>query len=316
MSMDGTELLAVRALYDAQMRRGAQPDSASARVERVGAVVRQTVSGPGWNGVVWSDLDAGTADAEIAAQIAHFAGRAKAGEATDFEWKLYDHDRPADLGERLRAAGFVPEPTETLLVARTADLAALPVRPPEGITLRVVTDEAGVDLMMEAHRRAFATESPGSGNRCSACCGTPRTPSRPSSRWRATPRSARPGWKCRGSLVRGALGRRHRSRVARARHLPPPGRPPRPAGGGPRHRVPPGGRDGGQPTDPGTAGVQGAGSDGSVRVGGLKQGPAGPFRPSGRTGRIMHMERISPPAPEASAKRSAPTSTSTAPPSR
>lgn len=160
MTMDDAELVKVRALYDSQMRRGAQPDSASARVERVGAVVRQTVSGPGWNGVVWSDLDAGTADAEIAAQIAHYAGRAKAGEATDFEWKLYDHDRPADLGERLRAAGFVPEPAETLLVARTADLAALPVRPPEGITLRVVTDEAGVDLMMEAHGRAFASESP------------------------------------------------------------------------------------------------------------------------------------------------------------
>ncbi|MEV7519920.1 GNAT family N-acetyltransferase [Streptomyces sp. NPDC091371] len=154
--MDLDELVKVRALFDSEMREGVQPDSAEARVERVGAVVRHTVPGLGWNGVVWSDLDEGTADAEIAAQVAFFSGR----EDPEFEWKLYDYDRPADLGDRLRAAGFVAEPAETVLVARTSDLAALPVEPPEGITLRVVEDEAGVDLMMEAHHRAFGTERP------------------------------------------------------------------------------------------------------------------------------------------------------------
>lgn len=159
--MDRDDLLEVRALYDAQMRRGAQPDSDLARVERVGAVVRYTTPGrQGWNGVLWSELDEGNADAEIAAQIAHFGQRARSGQPADFEWKLYDYDRPADLAQRLRAAGFVPEPPETLLVARTADLARLPVEPPEGITLRVVRDEAGVDLMMEAHARAFGVERP------------------------------------------------------------------------------------------------------------------------------------------------------------
>ncbi|MFF3858865.1 GNAT family N-acetyltransferase [Streptomyces sp. NPDC002209] len=154
--MDADELLKVRAQYDREMRRDALPDATGARVERAGAVVRQTVPGPGWNGVLWSDLDEETADAEIAAQVAYFAGRG----AEDFEWKLYDHDRPADLGDRLRAAGFVPEPAETLLVGRVDELAALPVEPPEGITLRVVTDEAGVDLMMDVHAKAFGTERP------------------------------------------------------------------------------------------------------------------------------------------------------------
>ncbi|MFF1559512.1 GNAT family N-acetyltransferase [Streptomyces sp. NPDC058279] len=162
--MDRDDVMRVRALYDAEMRRDARPDSAEARVERVGAVVRQTMPGPlGWNAVLWSELDEENADAEIAAQIAHFGQSGQfpgAGQPAGFEWKLYDYDRPADLGERLRAAGFVPEPPETLLVARTADLAALPVEPPEGITLRVVRDEAGVDLMMEAHARAFGTERP------------------------------------------------------------------------------------------------------------------------------------------------------------
>ncbi|WP_412079235.1 GNAT family N-acetyltransferase [Streptomyces xanthophaeus] len=155
--MNAEELLKVRDLYDAEMRRGAQADAAHARVERVGAVVRQTVPGPGWNAVLWSDLDEESADAEIAAQVAFFAGREVPSE---FEWKLYGHDRPADLGQRLRAAGLVPEPAETLMVARVADLAELPVEPPEGITLRTVTDEAGVDLMMEVHTGAFGAEHP------------------------------------------------------------------------------------------------------------------------------------------------------------
>ncbi|MFJ3979621.1 GNAT family N-acetyltransferase [Streptomyces sp. NPDC090021] len=154
--MDRDELLKVRARFDAEVREGAQADGGDALLERVGPVVRQSVPGPGWNGVLWSDLGAGTADAQIAAQVAFFAGRGCA----DFEWKLYGHDRPADLGDRLRAAGFVPEPPETLMVGLVAELAQLPVEPPEGITLRVVTDEAGVDLMMEVHARAFGTERP------------------------------------------------------------------------------------------------------------------------------------------------------------
>ncbi len=155
-TMDLDELLKVRARYDAEMREGAQRDGTQARVERAGRVVRQSVTGLGWNGVVWSDLDQETADAEIAAQVAFFSG----ADCPEFEWKLYDYDHPADLGDRLRAAGFVPEPPETLMVGRTADLAQLPAEPPEGITLRVVTDEAGVDLMMEVHAKAFGTERP------------------------------------------------------------------------------------------------------------------------------------------------------------
>lgn len=143
---------AVLSLFDRDMREGAQPDGPDARVERIGGVVRQVASARGWNGVVWSDLDETDADAAIAAQVAYFSGLGH-----EFEWKVYGHDRPADLGQRLGAAGFTPEPEETLMIAEVAGL-DLDAEPPEGIRLLPVTDAAGVDLVADVHQKAFGTD--------------------------------------------------------------------------------------------------------------------------------------------------------------
>ncbi|MGW8886235.1 GNAT family N-acetyltransferase [Streptomyces sp. NPDC055749] len=143
------------ALFDREMREHARPEGPGVRVERAGDVVRQVGAADDWNGVVWSapDLDEARADAAIAAQIAYFTSLGHA----EFEWKVYAHDSPVDLPERLRAAGFVPEPPESLLVAPVERLPAV-VELPEGIELRRVTDAAGVELMGRAHERAFGTD--------------------------------------------------------------------------------------------------------------------------------------------------------------
>jgi GNAT superfamily N-acetyltransferase len=147
---------AVLALFDAQMRRDAPPAEPGTRVERFGGVVRQTGAAVhGWTGVLWSALDEDTADAAIAAQADWLAGPEGAGR--EFEWKLYAHDRPADLGKRLLAAGFTPEPPETLMVAEVAGL-PMDVAPPEGVRLEPVTDAVGVDLMAKVHAAAFGTD--------------------------------------------------------------------------------------------------------------------------------------------------------------
>ncbi|MFI7444567.1 GNAT family N-acetyltransferase [Nonomuraea indica] len=149
----------VLAAYDRQMRRDARPDGPGARVERAGRVVRQTGGAGDWNGVLWSDLreaDAEEVEAVIAAQVRHYAARGLA-----FEWKLYSHDHPRDLGRRLLAAGFEPEPAETLMVAETAAvvraLAGPAGRPPGDARLVPVTDAAGVELLAEVHEQAFGT---------------------------------------------------------------------------------------------------------------------------------------------------------------
>ncbi|GGJ30125.1 GNAT family N-acetyltransferase [Streptomyces brasiliensis] len=142
----------VLALYDRDIREGARPDGPRARVERTGDVVRQVAGAHGWNGVVWSALDESTADAAIADQMAHFTGL-----GLDFEWKLYGHDRPVDLGKRLTAAGFTAEPEETLLVGEVAAL-TLDAEPPAGVRIVTATDAAGVDLVVDVHEKAFSTD--------------------------------------------------------------------------------------------------------------------------------------------------------------
>ncbi|WP_449348544.1 hypothetical protein [Streptomyces shaanxiensis] len=107
----------------------------------------------GWNGVVWSDLDETNADRAIADQVAYYTGLGR-----EFEWKLYGHDLPVDLEQRLRSAGFTPEPEETLMIAEVADL-SLDVDPPEGVRFLPVTDQAGVDLVADVHEKAFGTDS-------------------------------------------------------------------------------------------------------------------------------------------------------------
>jgi len=150
--MDNTELLT---LFDHQLRREFRGEHPDDLVENTGRVIRHIATGDGgWCGVIWSDLDEQSADCEIAAQVEHFTALGRA-----FEWKLYEHDRPADLGERLVNAGFRADKREALMVANVAELPTEPVLP-EGVRIEPVTDVAGVHLMFEAHDRAFGAPAP------------------------------------------------------------------------------------------------------------------------------------------------------------
>ena len=130
------------ALFDEQVRRRPSWDS----VEHADRVIR--LLHPAWRGILWSDLDGATADAVIEREIERFEGLG------EWEWKHYSYDEPADLPDRLRAAGFEPEETEALLIATVADLpGASPL--PDGVELREVLDEAGAAAMSRAHLEGF-----------------------------------------------------------------------------------------------------------------------------------------------------------------
>jgi GNAT superfamily N-acetyltransferase len=141
----------LRAAFDEQVRRHPAPDGPRGVVERDGLVVRVVDPDGGWSGVTWSDLDADTADAVIAAQVVRFA---EAG--GEWEWKHYSYDRPGDLPDRLLAAGFEAEPPEALLVAEIAglDRTALSVAP-VGVRLEPVVDDDGVAALRQVHDQVF-----------------------------------------------------------------------------------------------------------------------------------------------------------------
>ncbi|MCL7460789.1 GNAT family N-acetyltransferase [Micromonospora sp. MSM11] len=127
----------LRDAYDAQIRPEIpDPLPAGVTVERDGPLVR--VLGLDQRGfLTYRTLD-GLAGAEldalIARQVEFFRRR---GEAV--EWKLNGHDQPADLPDRLRAAGFVAEAEETVVVGPVAALAAAVPVLPEGVRLREVS---------------------------------------------------------------------------------------------------------------------------------------------------------------------------------
>jgi len=144
----------LRAAFDEQVRRRTRDDGPGPCAEADGAVVRLVApGGHGWSGITWSDL-AGPAgaDAAIAAQVRYFGAL-----GLPFEWKLYDYDQPSDLGARLTAAGFLPDEDEAVMVAEVSDVSA-DVTLPEGVTLREVTTEADVGLVIQVHEQVFGRD--------------------------------------------------------------------------------------------------------------------------------------------------------------
>lgn len=143
------DLPAVLAAFDEQLRRRpvAGPGVTGEVEDRLTRTVGTDTS---WAAVVWSDLTEADADEVIAAEVARSTGPS--------EWKLYAHDLP----ERLRAAGLIPEPVETLMVAEIAE-PELPVPAPEGVRLATVDDDAGVETMLRVHVDVFGSVHPGTG---------------------------------------------------------------------------------------------------------------------------------------------------------
>ncbi|WP_239076646.1 GNAT family N-acetyltransferase [Actinocatenispora rupis] len=142
------EALRLRAEYDRQVR-GRAGNTFGRPVERVGPLIRKTdVNGPGF--VMYRDLgglDGAELDELIADQVRHFAALGQ-----PFEWKWHSHDLPADLPDRLRAHGFVPDEDETVHVGPVAPLAVdAPV--PDGVVVREATgrpDLERIRVMEEA----------------------------------------------------------------------------------------------------------------------------------------------------------------------
>ena len=137
--MPDEDITALLGAYDAQLRAHVHdPRPAVIRADRDGPLLRTT----GFGGRGWLEhhdlggLDGAELDELIARQVRVFAGRGE-----QVEWKLHGHDLPVDLPERLRAAGFVPEDMETVLIAPVAAIGT-EASVPDGVVVREVSEPA------------------------------------------------------------------------------------------------------------------------------------------------------------------------------
>lgn len=121
----------VRAVLDAERRAQGVPD--------VGRdVVREFAADGSRCRIVFSRLGADEADAAIDEE----KGQAEA-RGYPVEWKVYGHDGPADLGARLRAADFVAEDVEQVMMLPVDEMTVAASAGHEHDVRRVV-DDAGL----------------------------------------------------------------------------------------------------------------------------------------------------------------------------
>jgi hypothetical protein len=100
----------LRALYDQDQRIAIEYTDMQREVAP--PVVRYIDASEMRRGLIsYSQLEETNADEVIHAQIEYFESLGQ-----NFEWKLYDYDRPADLKDRLQAHGFAIEEEEAILV--------------------------------------------------------------------------------------------------------------------------------------------------------------------------------------------------------
>jgi GNAT superfamily N-acetyltransferase len=129
----------ILAAFDRERRSIPSP---GATLEHASPVVREIGTAGSWAAIVYSDFDLADAASVIEREIAHFSAR-----GSDFEWKVFAHDRPTNLHEILARHGFlVGEVEETLVL----DLAQCPpglLEPPPGVDVRRVTS---LDLLADA----------------------------------------------------------------------------------------------------------------------------------------------------------------------
>ncbi len=134
-------------LFDTQTRTNPSAHLGLVR-EWADGVLRCTGS---YNLIAWWDpnLRSEDVDSVITAQTVFFRSLNER-----VEWKVYSHDRPANVEERLDAAGWQADEVETFLVF-DLEYGDIPAKPTPGVNVRRVRDHKGLEDYVTASSAAF-----------------------------------------------------------------------------------------------------------------------------------------------------------------
>lgn len=89
---------------------------------KIARFIAEDAGGPAW--VAWSGFEPHELDTAIEREKAYFAALGRG-----FEWKVYDHDQPADLRQRLAAHGAQVDEAEAFMVLDTHNAPEVWTRP-------------------------------------------------------------------------------------------------------------------------------------------------------------------------------------------
>ena len=137
----------LRDLYDRDQRINAREPGV--RPEVTPFTVRQINENEPDSFLLYSKLNAGNVDQIISDEIAYFEGIGHS-----FEWKVFSHDDPPDLVERLAARGFETGEQETILVLDMATLSGALTQAPAH-DIRRVTTTAGIKPLLEVQAEVW-----------------------------------------------------------------------------------------------------------------------------------------------------------------
>lgn len=140
----------IRALYDQEQRQNLELPGM--RREVVGTLVRHVNLAPGDGMVIYSHLETEAIEATVSEQIAYFESIGQG-----FEWKVYSHDPPPDLKDRLDARGFEIGEDEAILVLDLENTPALLLEPVTA-DLRRITDPEQIPSVIAVQNEVWQVD--------------------------------------------------------------------------------------------------------------------------------------------------------------
>jgi predicted GNAT family N-acyltransferase len=114
-------------------------------LEKTPSVVREIAKLGNRNAIAYSNFSGPETERIIESEIDYFTKLQRS-----FEWKVYSHDEPPDLLERLRQRGFKIGTQEALMILDLQALPAVLLAPfPQDVTVRPVGDEREIEYFLQ-----------------------------------------------------------------------------------------------------------------------------------------------------------------------
>jgi len=140
----------ILALYDLEQRINIEYPGV--RKEHRPHVIRFVNQKGGPHFILYSRLAGADVESVITEEQAYF------GQLGEVEWKVYAHDQPADLRQRLLASGFEPEEPEAVMVLDLEETSEIITSTPDSITVRRLEPASQLEVVRQIEETVWGED--------------------------------------------------------------------------------------------------------------------------------------------------------------